>query len=653
MTTTTLWLFSFLALYWAYCLYWGVVGARHGCSSKGFLLADRKLPSWVFALSATGMSFSGWTMLGQPAFIFRDGFQYAALALSAITIPLTGVLFAKRQWILSKRYQYVTQAEMLGDYFGGEGIRLLVLLVAVTFAIPFLGMQLSASGYLIQVLSDGAVPWRVAMWVCTVALFIYVCLGGLRSAAYVGVLQCLLLAAGMVAIGVVAYVHLGGFGGFSEALARFAAVGMGPLGAPAEGYNAYFEMPGVIQFVAGLGKEAPTGGVWTAAMVLSYSLALMGIQASPAFSIWVFSSRDTKGFGPQQVWVSGLGVGVILVFFVVAQGMGANLLGGSAAVNAAGLSVAPVLPVLADGKQSSLVSWYIHSISLGPWFKALLALCALAAIQAMTSAFAATAGAMFARDVYRRYFASDASDGAQKLSARIAIGITLLGALLLATYVPHAQVSLGSLALGFGCQLVPALAAACWMPFITRAGATVGLAAGLVAVVLTDSLGGVLAGFFGFELPWGRWPWTIHSAGWGLFVNIVLCLLVSLVTQRAKDSGRRAASHEFLAEVTGAPGDKRFLRPVAWTLVLVWIFFALGPGAVIGNYFFTRLDGGAADWAFGMPSIWVWQVIWWAFGILVLWLLAYRLGMSTSPRGNVEPESVGLRAFSHGGRGGH
>jgi uncharacterized protein YggT (Ycf19 family) len=41
-----------------------------------------------------------------------------------------------------------------------------------------------------------------------------------------------------------------------------------------------------------------------------------------------------------------------------------------------------------------------------------------------------------------------------------------------------------------------------------------------------------------------------------------------------------------------------------------------------------------AIWALGLPSIWVWQIIWWALGILVIWLLAYRLQMSTLP--NIE-----------------
>lgn len=635
MTVTLIWLIAMIALYFAYTLFWGVVTSRMAHTAEDFFLGGRQIPSWIFVLSATAISFSGWTALGQPAFIFRDGFQYAALSLCAISIPLTGVLFLKRQWILGKRFGYVTQAEMFSEYYSSTAMRWMVLFVALTFAIPFLGMQLAASGYLVQVLSDSKVHWSVAMWVMTAVLFLYVCFGGLRAAAYVGALQCMFFSAGMIAVGLIVYFQFGGFGEFVDVLAKFSAKGIGPLGTPASGYNAYFEIPGVIQFTEGLGREAPNGGVWTASMVLSYSIALMGIQAAPAFTIWAFSCRDTKGFGPQQVWISGVVIGLVLIFFGVAQGMGANFLGASPALDELGLTISHVLPDLSGGKESGLVAHLIHIISSrAPWLAALLAVCGFAAIHAMASAFASTAGTMFVRDFYKPYINSDVDDKEQKLLARIAIGLVLLSALLLATFAPRAQIQLGSLAMGFGAQLLPALIGLCWMRWITRPAAIVGLGVGLVIVVFTDSFGLSLAEFFGIQLPWGRWPWTIHSAGWGIIFNLALCLLISLVSQNDKEKAHKAKFHDYLNLAAAASNEKRFLRPVSWTFALGWLFFGLGPGSVFGNYLFSLPDGGVALWALGLPSIWVWQIIWWALGILVIWLLAYRLQMSTLP--NIE-----------------
>ena len=43
----------------------------------------------------------------------------------------------------------------------------------------------------------------------------------------------------------------------------------------------------------------------------------------------------------------------------------------------------------------------------------------------------------------------------------------------------------------------------------------------------------------------------------------------------------------------------------------------------------------ATTWVFGMPSIWVWQIIWWALGVGMMWMLAYKLEMSTMPEKDI------------------
>ena len=67
-----------------------------------YFIAGRSISIWVFVLAATATSFSGWTFMGHPGLIYRDGFPYAYASFYAITIPFTGVLFLKRQWMLGK-----------------------------------------------------------------------------------------------------------------------------------------------------------------------------------------------------------------------------------------------------------------------------------------------------------------------------------------------------------------------------------------------------------------------------------------------------------------------------------------------------------------------------------------------------------------------
>jgi SSS family solute:Na+ symporter len=623
------WLIAFVILYWIYCVYWGLRCAQMAKTATDYFVAGRRLGLWVFVLAATATSFSGWTFMGHPGLIYRDGFQYAYASFYAITIPFTGVMFLKRQWILGKRFGYVTPGEMLADYFKGDGVRILTVVIALCFSIPYLGLQLAASGKLFNVLSDGLFTVTAGTWVLAAVVLVYVASGGLRAVAYVDTLQCVLLAFGIVAVGFIAYDLVGGWTELNKGLANVAKVKGAKWGFTQDGYSSYLAIPGVIQFTAGLGKETPVGGLWTGVMVLTYMFALMGIHSAPAFTMWAFGNQDPRPFAPQQVWASSFGIGLILFFFTAAQGMGAHLLGANPAVNAAGVNIANVLPEsIGKGGQGNLVPFYINTIGdAAPWFVGLLAVCALAAMQSTGAAYMSTAGGMLTRDLYKKYLNPKASHATQKLFGRMGVAFIVFSALLVATYSKDALVLLGGLAVAFGFQMWVPLMSVCYFPFFTRQGVTLGMAAGIVAVMLTESIGVKL---FGDALPWGRWPWTMHSAFWGMFFNLGTAIIVSAMTQNASDRAHRQKYHDFLAQHAGLPASKQGLKPVAWAITLAWLFFGIGPGAVIGNDIFGS-PNDYSTWTFGIPSIWAWQILFWALGVGMMWFLAYKMEMSTIP----------------------
>ena len=652
-----LWLFFFVALYWSYCIFWGIRGAMQAKTASDYFLAGRGISLWVFVLAATATSFSGWTFIGHPGLLYRDGFQYAYASFYAITIPFTGVLFLKRQWMLGKRFGFVTPGEMLSEYFRGDAIRLLVVLVAIIFSIPYLGIQLRASGILFDVLTDGLfkpveamtggviTSVDVGMWLLSLVVFIYVASGGLRAVAYVDTLQCLLLAAGIIAIGVIAVMTVGGFGALTDGIAALSEI---DTKRTPDGYSHYVAIPGVIQFVADGSKAV--GGAWTGMMLLTYMFALMGIQSAPAFSMWAFSNKDPSPFAPQQVWASAFGIGAILFVFTAFQGIGGHFLGLDADMLAkhpelvnnvfgdklqATYGVTDIMQVTPQ-KQGLIVPLLIGLASdTAPWLVGLLAVCALAAMQSTGAGYMTTASGMLTRDLLKHFILPRASHGTQKLFGRLGVLAIVLAALMVAMTATDALVLLGGLAVAFGFQMWPALISVCYVPWFTRAGVTLGLLLGLIGVVLTESIGGQLAGFFGFELPWGRWPLTMHSAFWGMAVNLTTVLIISAVTQSRDDYRHKMRFHEFLREYGSMPEEKRSFIPMGWIFALLWFFFAVGPGAVIGNTIFGD-PNAPSTWPFGIPSIWIWQILWWSLGVFMMWFLAYKLEMSLAPRRHVE-----------------
>ena len=647
MTPKVIWLFVFVVLYWGYCIYWGIRGARLARTASDYFIAGRKLSLWVFVLAATATSYSGWTFMGHPGLVYRDGFQYAYASFYTIAIPFTGVIFLKRQWMLGKRFGYVTPGEMMADYFQGDAIRILTVVVALFYSVPYLGVQLGASGYMFNVLTasdaypQGLVGENFGMWVLSLVVLIYVASGGLRAVAYVDTIQCLLLWMGIVIVGGIALDAVGGWQALNMAMANLAQTDIGRWGTT-EGaalsggdYNAYFAVPGVIQWTAGLGKETPVGGLWTGVMILTYMFALMGIQAAPAFTMWAFSNADPKPFAPQAVWASGAWIGGTLFFFTAIQGMAAQFLGANPLVTVGGLAVHPdmIPPVVAE-RPDALVPYYFNLIAENsPWLVGLLAVCALAAMQSTGAAYMSTAGGILTRDLYKRYLNPGATHVTQKLFGRLSVAFIVVCALLVATYSRDALVLLGGLAVAFGFQMWVPLAAICFLPWITRAGATWGLAAGLLGVAMTDSVGQTL---LGSVLPWGRWPLTIHSAGWGIACNVLVCVIVSAATQNPAERAHRMKFHSFLREHAQVKRSRRKLAPLAWVLTIAWFMFAVGPGAVIGNWIFGEPDAGRDGWLFGIPSIWAWQLIFWLLGVALLWFLAYRLEMATLPAKEVE-----------------
>ncbi len=609
MNPKLFWLFSFVGLYWTYCLYWGFKGAKSSKTSADYFLAGRSIGTWVFVLAATATSFSGWTFIGHPGKIFTDGLPYAFASFYALTIPFTGVLFLKRQWVLGKAYKYITPGEMYSDYYGGDTIRMLTVLVAFLFSVPYLGVQLRASGDLFHVLTDGLISVELGMFALSTVVVIYVASGGLRSVAYVDCVQCILLALGIVILGCITVHFAGGWEGFKIGISKIVSQDIATKnGITPDGFSSKVAIPGSIQFVSSGSKSV--GGPWTGIMCMTYMFALMGIQSSPAFSMWSFANKTSRAFRWQQVVASSVIIGIILFTFTIFQGLGGHILESNG--------------ILENTTDKNLVPQLINLMSSSaPWLVGLLAVCALAAMQSTGAAYMSTFSGMVTRDIYRHFFSKNASDKKQKFFGRLFVIIVAAAALIVAAKSTQAIVMLGGLAVAYGFQMYPALLGLCYFPKLSTKGVVSGLIAGLIAVTLTDKT----SAWFG--VPWGAYPLTIHSAGWGILVNLITVVLGSfLFPDPSEKNNRKVKRHKFLQSVSGLSPDRKKLVSFAWILTLVWFLIGFGPFATIGNTLFSD-PNNPITWApFGLPSLWVWQLLFLLYGIFVMWFLAFYMGLS-------------------------
>jgi solute:Na+ symporter, SSS family len=576
----TTWVYIMLGIYIIYCFYWGLKGYFTEKTSAGYAIAGRSIPFFAFLLAATAASFSGWTFIGHPHAIFTNGLAYAFASFYVLTIPITGTFFNKRVWLLGKRYGFITPGDMYAYYFNSEAVRWLVVLAAFLYASIYSAVQLRTAAVLFNVItgapiSSGAIFMGFIVW-------FYVCTGGLKASTWVGVIQFVLLVGGIMLLGfyVITAPQFGGWSGFSAKLAGLD--------------NTFLEVPRVINFgLGGAEGENP----WTSMMILTYMFALMGIQSSPAFTMWTFGLKSPKPLAWQQAFMSTFVVGLALFFFTAFQGMGARLMETAGVAAFQNLGSDMVVP--------ALMKSFLPPVVLGIVFVG-----AIAAIHSTAAPYIGTGGSILLRDVYFRYIKKGKASNTEQIwvNRLLATALTVV-ALTIAISATGLVVILGALATAFGFVMYILLAGVIWGFRFPRVGAALGVLSGLIAVWVTDQI--------------FRWPLSMHSAFWGTFVGFVVAYLCRGLGIKDDEETRKRQSElrEWLDSVDAPTDTGKKWRQAMKIVVPVWYFFAIGPACILGNSAFSFC---------GFPSLWSWQVTWWILGIIMMWALCFKAEMSTT-----------------------
>jgi solute:Na+ symporter, SSS family len=579
------WVFIFLGIYIVYCFYWGLKGYFTEKTSSGYTIAGRSIPFFAFLLAATAASFSGWTFIGHPGLIWRDGLAYAFASFYVLTIPITGTFFSKRTWLLGKRYGFITPGDMYAYYFNNEGIRWLVVLTAFLYSMFYSAVQLMASASLFNIIAG--VPITFGAIFMAFIVWFYVCTGGLKASTWVGVIQFLLLVGGIIILGYYTITAdiFGGWSGFSDNVAKLDA--------------RQLEVPRVINFGLGAAKGET---VWTAVMCLTYMFALMGIQSSPAFTMWTFGIKSPKPLAWQQAFMSTFVVGFALFFFTAFQGMGAKILELQGLPEFQGMKDASVVPIL--------MNKFLPPAMLGLVFMG-----AIAAIHSTAAPYIGTGGSILLRDVYWRYIKKqEASHSEQIWVNRLLATLLTIAALAVGLTSKAALVILGALATAFGFVMYVPLLGVIWGFKFPSKGAFFGTLAGMIAVFLTYYV-------------WPN-PLSMHSAFWGVFAGLVVAYLFKGISKDSEETVKRQAEiRNFLDDIDAPSEAGAKWRSAMKIVVPVWYFFAIGPACILGNSAFSFS---------GFPPLWSWQIAWWILGIVTMWALCFKAEMSTTNAVQIE-----------------
>ncbi len=418
---------------------WIVGGRGFGMLLVWLLMAGEVYTTFTF-LGASGWAYSK----GGPV-LYILGYQPLMYVVSFFVLP--------QVWEAGRRYRLQTQADFFQVRYRSKYLAAFVALVGVVFIIPYLQLQLTGLGIIVEVASFGGIHRTPAMVISFAIVAAFVLTSGVRGVAWVSVLKDILLLFAAVFVGVaVPYIYFGGIGPMFAALAR--------------ANPGHLVMPGA---------TTNLGHAWYVSTVFMVAL---GFYMWPQFFGASFTAKSGNPLRRNAVIMPFYSVTMPLMFFV-------------------GLAATLVLPGLANGDLSLLT---IVRKTFPAWFLGIIggagALTAMvpAAIQILTAA------TLFAKNLCRPILSPGMTDQQVAKLAKATVLVITAAALCSAIYSSTTLVSL--LLVGFAgvTQFFPGVVLGLYSKRVTTSGVFAGMVTGVLLVVLLilsnhDPIMGLNAGF--------------------------------------------------------------------------------------------------------------------------------------------------------------
>ncbi len=443
---------------------WTVGGRRFGIIIIWLLMAGEIYTTFTF-LGASGWAYSK----GAPTFYILI---YGALAytLSFFILPAL--------WKVGKRHGLHTQPDYFIKRYNSRPLGVVVALIGVFSIIPYLQLQLTGLGLIVEVASNRAINSHLAIVISFILTCAFVYTSGIRGAAWVAIIKDVLmvLAVGIVGIGV-PIIYFGGFGKMFKAL-----IAQHPHHLVLPGTAAHMDV------------------LWIMSTVL---LTGLGFYMWPHVFGSAFSAKSAKIIKRNAIIMPFYQIPILLVFMV-------------------GFTALLVIPGLKNGDMAFLA---LVNKTYPSWFMGFVGAAGAVTAMVPSAILVLFASALIAKNVYQAGFNPKASEErVMRLSRFMVLVITSL-ALVFAFLLPHELVYLLIFGYDGVCQFFPGVVLGLFWKRVSKTGVFAGITVGIGIVVL------LILG--------GRDPFLGLNAGFvGLVVNSVVTVVVSLMTRPSKEGLR-------------------------------------------------------------------------------------------------------------------
>jgi len=449
----------------------------------GFLAGVRRkmnLEQWTVGARGFGMLLMFLLMAGEIyttfSFLGASGWAYSrggpTLYILAYLSLGAGVSFfiLPHIWELGRKYKLQTQSDFFALRYGNKYLAAFVCVVGVIFLIPYLQLQITGLGIIVNVASFNGIGRTSAMAISVALLAAFVLASGVRAVAWISVLKDVLMLVAAVSIGIgIPYLHYGGIGPMFAALAQTRP--------------AHLTMPGA---------TTNLGHSWYITTVLLSALG--GYMWPHAFGA-AFTAKSGDTLRRNAIVMPLYTITLAFILF-------------------AGFTAVMVVPGLPDGDLALLT---IVRQSFPAWFLGVIGGAGALTAMVPASILILTAATLFAKNLCRPIFAPTMTDDQV---AKLARGMVLVLSAISLYLAIHSSTTLVSLLLlGYAgvTQFFPGVVLGLYWKRVTMPGVFAGMISGVAIVaylILTH------------QDPFMGW-----SAGFvALCINFLITAILSLLT---------------------------------------------------------------------------------------------------------------------------
>ncbi|HXR92245.1 MAG TPA: sodium:solute symporter family protein [Steroidobacteraceae bacterium] len=406
----------------------------------------------VFLLMA-GEVYTTFSFLGAPGWAYSRGGP-TLYALSYLSLAYVVAFFVLPQvWELGRRHGMQTVADFFGIRYGNRYLGGFACLVGIVCLVPYVQLQITGVGMILEVASFGDITRTQAMTICVALLVAFVFANGVRAVAWVSVIKDGLMLLAAVCIGIaIPYAHFGGIGPMFTALAQ--------------AHPRHLTMPGA---------TVSLGHAWYVSTVLMSSV---GFYMWPHAFGSLFTAKSADTLRRNAVVMPLYTLTLAFIFF-------------------AGFASVLIVPGLKDGDLAMLT---VVRSTFPAWLLGLIGGAGALTAMVPASIFILTAATLFAKNLIRPVLAPAMSDDQVTQLARGMVIVLGLISLYLAIVSSSTLASLLLMGYAGVSQFFPGVVLGIYWRRVTMTGVFCGMVAGVgtdVFLMLThrDPCFGINAGF--------------------------------------------------------------------------------------------------------------------------------------------------------------